>query len=290
MGFFGSVLDSAIDAASLMIQNPRQTAIDGYKAYQELRSHDIFGIFNHAGLELDHFGGATIGHALEVHKKTMAVEWERKNRFYIEILDLNPVDTALLKLPPFIRNKAIAGADGIKSTLGSLLGGVANKIIGEVNTFTGGITQSLISQAMGNVTGAAKFNLYATDVSYTPITYTGEPVQIGSAVIDNLQSTEYVEISVTCRDDKTGTIKRWVDSKASQTAHIDGTFGLPADYVVNIRIIHGFIDEDIADDRGFEHSYLCRVSGLDLNKSRNDNGLNELQIKFTQVDTTRAVL
>lgn len=280
MGFFsnGDVLSGISNA----LDNPRQLLIDGYNTYRELKTHDIFGIFNKAQVELDHYGGATIGHAIDLHNKTMAVEWERKNRFYIEILDLNPVDTALLKLPPFLRAKAISEGMNIANKLKGL--------IGQVNAFTGGISQSFINQAMGNVTGAAKFNLYATEVQYTPITINGEPVQIGSSVIDNLQSTDHVEITVTCRDDKTGTIKRFIDSKASQTAHSDGTFGIPTDYAVNVRIIHGFIDEDIANDRGFENSYLCRVSGMDLGGNRSDNGLNEIQIKFTQIDTTRAVL
>lgn len=281
MGFFSGITGGignslASGAIQTMGNNPAYQIGGVVNAVNNfLQRGDILGAIGllrgSSGHEYDIFGGATLNHAKRVHKEMMGIDWERKNRFFIEILDMNPLPMAVQNMPPQLR----AGVSAVKGALGKL------------NTMTGGFSGALVNQAMGLLTGSSKFNVYATDVSYSPITIEGEPVNIGSAVIDNVTATGHVEISVTCRDDKYGTIKKWADGKASQVAHADGTFGLPADYALNIRILHGYVGDDIALGRGYSQSFVCRIGSVEISKSRGDTGLNDLQIKFTQIDTMR---
>ena len=287
MGFFGGILaNGASDLISLATQNIRgsiASKIGGYvNAANQLGSGNILGAVGvlremNGHKEYDIFGGGTLGDVLETHKEMIGIEWEYKNRFFVEILDLNPLESATVMLPASVRSEAIQAAKEVKGFLGDL------------NATTLGISGALLSNAMGMLTGAAKFNLYAVNVQYTPFTIEGEQVNIGSGSIDNLTGTGRVELTLTCRDDKFGTIKRWMDGKAAQTANMDGTFGVPAEYAVNIRILNGYINDEISMGRGLEHSFVCRVAGYDVDKSRSDTGLNELSLKFVQIDTMRTL-
>lgn len=284
MGFFSGItggLGSSLASSAIqtMDNNPAYQIGGAVNAVNNfLQRGDILGaagLLGFGGQENDLFAGASLGHTKRMHKEMMGIDWERKNRFFIEILDMNPLPMVMQNLPPQLRAPMMAASSAIKGALGKL------------NTMTSGFSGALVNQAMGLLKGSSKFNVYAMDVSYSPITIEGEPINIGSAVIDNVTTTAHVDISVTCRDDKYGTIKKWADGKASQVAQADGTFGLPADYALNIRILHGYVGDDVALGRGYSQSFVCRISSVEISKSRSDNGLNDLQIKFTQIDTMR---
>jgi hypothetical protein len=284
MGFFSNVTNGLIsDAIQRMGTNPAYRIGGGINAINNLLHHgDVLGVLGLAeefGLRkrkgLDILGGVTVNRTIALHREVMGIRWERKNLFLIEVLDVNPLPEFIAQMPPILRAPMMQGAAKIKSALNQL------------GSVTAGISSALLNNAMGLLSGAAKFNLYAMDVSYDPITIGGDAVNIGSAVIDALTQTERVEISVTVRDDEFGTIKKWADGKASQTARADGTFGVPADYGLNIRILHGFMGDETALGRGYSQTFVCRVSGISIQKSRADSGLSEYQIKFTQMDTTR---
>lgn len=130
------------------------------------------------------------------------------------------------------------------------------------------------------------FNLFATGVSFTPHTVTGEAKQIGAGVMDGITGSERVDMRITTYDDAHGTVKRWFKERARAVAHQDGTFGVPADYLVQIRVLHAAInDEVMARFGGYEQRYIMRPASMEVELSRTEDNLEEIQMSFTQFDT-----
>lgn len=136
------------------------------------------------------------------------------------------------------------------------------------------------------------FDLLALDVSYSS-SVAGEKAQIGSGVRDIVTGREAVEVQVTTIDDEVGSIKRWFEGKLNQIANLDGTFNPVSKYAFEIEIVHG-----IPHDHGTEpvrnsdklaqfYSRRLRVRAASIQHelSRRDQGLAELQMTFTQLDT-----
>lgn len=133
-------------------------------------------------------------------------------------------------------------------------------------------------------------NLFATEVSYSPSTIVGDAVRIGSALFDNVQGSERVEIKVTTMDDTAGSVKRWFEERAARIAHQDGTFGLPIDYLLRVEITHACIGPE-AD--GFRiaktDKYVVRAGNIDYELSRRDDALQELSFSLVGFDTFTAI-
>lgn len=133
--------------------------------------------------------------------------------------------------------------------------------------------------------GIPILNLLAVDASFGPKTLTGEAVAFGSVNMDHLTGTERTDLRLTTLDDSRGLIKRWFAAKCDQAAHDDGTFGMPADYLVTVEITHmaplngGTIREHL------HHKWLMRPVAMDIELSRRSHELEELQLSFTQFDT-----
>ena len=87
---------------------------------------------------------------------------------------------------------------------------------------------------------------------------------------------------MTVFDDAHGTIKRWAENKAHMIAASDGTFMPPAYYVFDVRIVFG---TNIPDESYYEQIYTMRMQTMPHELSRNDKGLEELQLTFAQTDT-----
>lgn len=136
----------------------------------------------------------------------------------------------------------------------------------------------------------SSLNLLAVDVSFAPFTTPGEQVNLGSANLDNLAQAERVEMRVTTFDDDRGSIKRWYYGKADQATHRDGTFGLPDDYLVTIRLTHMAPTNAGSDDARFRNVYLMRPANIEIELSRRDPALEELQLSFVQFDTFMEVV
>lgn len=133
--------------------------------------------------------------------------------------------------------------------------------------------------------GADGFNTFVIDVSFAPSTMPGEAVQIGSGNMDSLMSAERVELRMTVFDDARGSVKRWFLAKCDQATHIDGTFGLPVEYLVTIDLTHMATLGPGQPDERLRHKLMMRPSNMEIELSRRDNGLEELQLSFTQFDT-----
>jgi hypothetical protein len=130
------------------------------------------------------------------------------------------------------------------------------------------------------------FNLFATDVNLGPWTISSEAKQIGTAVMDMVTGTERTEMRITTFDDAAGTIRGWFDGKAKQVARSDGTVGLPADYLIGIRLIESAVnDATMQAFGGYETEFAMRVTSLETELSRGEEGLQQLQLVFTEFDT-----
>jgi hypothetical protein len=130
------------------------------------------------------------------------------------------------------------------------------------------------------------FNLFATNVSLSPYTVTGEAQAIGSANMDRVHGTERTELRITTYDDAYGSMKRWFETRVNLVANQDGTFGVPADYIVCIRILHAAINDEVMQKYGgFEQRFIMRPASLETELSRTENGLQEIQMTFSQFDT-----
>lgn len=135
----------------------------------------------------------------------------------------------------------------------------------------------------GEVNIPSVFNMFATELSYSSM-LTGEATKIGGANYDIVQGVEPVELSLTTYDDRDGTIKKWFCAHHSAAVSRDGTVSEPDSYAIKIRVLHGFIKRP---DTGtpFETVGLFRPTNMELNLSRSEDGLEEIQLTFTQLDT-----
>lgn len=217
-------------------------------------------------------GGVTLAKAREIYSQLYEARLARKNLFFIQVQDINPPDLKLV--PPRTATTAP------KSLLGQALS-LAREA-------TGGGLGGMISSALGAGKKAAApnvdnlFNLFATSVSYTPNTMTGERVHFGAASMDKLTGTEPVELQITTMDDEVGTLKRWFDGKFAQAAHSDGTFGLPYEYCVNITIYHAVPQ---ADERAYQFNATFRPQNIQHELARAEQAMQEIQMTFSQFDT-----
>jgi hypothetical protein len=134
---------------------------------------------------------------------------------------------------------------------------------------------------------SSAFNMFATDIEYSPFTVTGEKRKLGSAHVDLVNSSDPVELRITTMDDINGSLKSWFKAHCAATASVDGTVGVPADYAVKIKIVHGFITQGSNRD-GYEDIGTYRCGNIDISLSRKEDGLQELQMSFVQLDTFMA--
>ncbi len=129
-----------------------------------------------------------------------------------------------------------------------------------------------------------RFNLFATDIEYAPCTIVSEKRKVGGAVVDSVQGSEPVELRMTTLDDQSGSLKKWFAAHHHAAASHDGTVGVPAHYAIRIRIVHAFITAG-SNRAGYENVGLFRPASIELGLSRRENGLQEVQMTFSQIDT-----
>jgi len=133
--------------------------------------------------------------------------------------------------------------------------------------------------------GAGPINLLAVDVNFGAITMPGEAVPIGGANIDNLSGSDRTELRLTTYDDERGSIYRWFAAKADQAVRTDGTFGIPAEYLVVITVTQmTSTGEGDSKDR-MRHRFLMRPSSAEVELSRRAAELQELALSFVEFDT-----
>lgn len=126
------------------------------------------------------------------------------------------------------------------------------------------------------------FNLLASDVEYAPSTVSGEGKKVGSATVDSVQSGEPVDLSITTLDDAGGSIKNWFNAHVQACVHSDGTFGLPVEYAIRIKILHSFVVDKVG---AYTDIGLYRPVNMPLSLSRREDAVQELALSFRQLDT-----
>lgn len=140
-----------------------------------------------------------------------------------------------------------------------------------------------VGGALGDA--SSRFNLFATDLEYSPFTLSGEKRRIGAAHADSLNSSDPIELSMTTLDDQSGFIKAWFEAHAAAAANGDGTVGVPADYAIKIKIVHGFVSKGFFGGSGYQNIGLFRPANIAFSLSRREDGLSEVQMTFAQLDT-----
>lgn len=126
-------------------------------------------------------------------------------------------------------------------------------------------------------------NLFATDVSYAPLTVVGEAVAIGSGSFDKVTGTERVSMRISTLDDSAGSIKNWFKERHDRMCRQNGLFGLPVDYLFRVEVTHAVISG--GDVSAYKDSFIMRAGTIEYELSRRDDALQELQMTFEQYDT-----
>ncbi|MBL0011031.1 MAG: hypothetical protein IPP22_08640 [Nitrosomonas sp.] len=129
------------------------------------------------------------------------------------------------------------------------------------------------------------FNMFATELDYAPFIISGDKRKVGGAVIDSVQSSEPVEMHITTMDDQFGTIKRWYEQHHAATVARDGTVGVPSSYAIKFKVVHSFITRGSTPSGAYESIGWFRPSNLEVSLSRRDDGMQEIQMSFSQIDT-----
>lgn len=128
------------------------------------------------------------------------------------------------------------------------------------------------------------FNMFTTDLDYSPYIIAGEKRRVGGSVVDSVQGSEPVDLRITTMDDQFGVIKGWFEDHHADVAARDGTVGLPGSYAIKFKIVHSFITRE-SDMGGYRSIGLFRPVSLEVNLSRREDGLQEVQMAFSQIDT-----
>ena len=128
------------------------------------------------------------------------------------------------------------------------------------------------------------FNMFATEVSYSPFILSGDAVKIGGANYDSVKGHEPSELTITTYDDENGSIKKWFGAHHNAATARDGTVSEPGTYAITFKIIHNAITRGTAEGK-YESIGLFRPTSMEVQLSRSDDGLEELQMTFTQIDT-----
>lgn len=128
------------------------------------------------------------------------------------------------------------------------------------------------------------FNLFCTELDYSPFTISGEKKRVGGAAVDSVQGGDPVELRMTTMDDQAGSLKAWFADHFGAVSAQDGTVGVPADFAITIKVVHAFITQS-SRQGGYEDIGLFRPQNLDVSLSRREDGLQEIQMTFSQLDT-----
>jgi hypothetical protein len=241
-------------------------------------------------------GGLTLKQVKVMHDQMKAARVAKKNLFFIRVMDQKPptgsyqsggannVANSLSGLISSRIGPAVGTiSSGISSAVNSIAGPSAGKFASEL---TGG---ALIALGLGGANSigaiaANSFDLLAMDVSYGP-SLISDHVQVGSGFIDRPTGRNPTELSITTMDDEAGSLKRWFNGKMDQVALPDGTFGLPADYLVTIEIVHAIPSAEVP---GYELAYSktmrMRAQTLQVDLSRREQAVAELSMTWTQFD------
>ncbi len=210
-------------------------------------------------------GGLSLRQAQAIHDQSHGIRAARRNLWFIRINDRNPPREFFQAAPSNSLKQSRIGPVVLPG--GAWTAGAP----------TGGATR------VADV-ALSSFDLLAVDVSYGS-SLTGEADIIGTTFVDRPTGRSQVEVMVTTMDDEAGSIKRWFAAKQRQVAAPDGTVGLPADYLVDMEIVHAIPSDKVENySLAYSSKMGVRVQSIQHELSRRDQGLAEIQLQFVEFD------
>lgn len=225
-------------------------------------------------------GGLTLRQAEAIYEQVSAARVAKKNLFFIRVTDENPPSG---DYQPREAGGANSLAGLVKSRIGPAIDAVAAGISNAVSRAGSALGLKVSSSAIAPI-ALKTFDLLALDVSYGP-SLAGDHVQVGSSFLDRPAGRNPTEMQITTMDDEAGTIKRWVEMKTAQLARSDGTFGLPAEYLVTIEVFHAIPSDQVPGYTGaYSKKMRMRVVSSQHDLSRRDQALSECQLQFQEFD------
>ena len=243
---------------------------------------NLLGLGNLQDEQSPLLGGLTFRQAQAIHERMMAMRIAVKNLFFIRVYDENPPEGSYAPAAP-------VSPSGLSGLVASGIGAAAGALSKAVGSFGGaarsaiGIVGGSAATSVGSI-AVSSFDMLALDVSYGP-SIIGDHVQIGGAFIDKPTGRTPTELQVTTMDDEAGTLKRWFDAKMEQVVHTDGTFGLPAEYLVTFEIVHAVPSDEVPNQvRAYRKIMRMRAASAQIDLSRREQAVSELQMTFTQYD------
>jgi hypothetical protein len=255
------------------------------KAMQRLNSignllAGVFGLRD-APVPIPLLGGMTYQETKKIVEDIKNCGPAKKCLYFIEIEDLTPPN---LGYGVSVESKAAIQTTPLAAAINLLKGDPLSMLSKAVSS---GLSSLMGVSAPGADTSQPTdtgylLHLFATEVSYSGATLTGEKIQIGGGTMDMLHGRDAVELTITTMDDEVGTMKRWFEGKCRQAVHMDGTCGLPAEYIVNFTILHATPKASI---NAFGSYFSMRPVSIQYDLSRNDDAPQMLTMVWTQFDT-----
>ncbi|MCP4752653.1 MAG: hypothetical protein GY866_17340 [Proteobacteria bacterium] len=133
-------------------------------------------------------------------------------------------------------------------------------------------------------TAPDEFDTLAKDLSYEPITINVEERNYGAQQVATPVNQERVVLTVTLRGDKNKKLYNWCKKLAAKIVHSDGTFGIPSEYVVRVRIYSSTNKDDDPDPDEF-HMIFTNVGAINPDRAANSDYL-EFPVTFSQYKTS----
>lgn len=240
----------------------------------------VFGLRD-AQVPITLLGGMTYEETKRLVQDIKAAGPAKKCLYFIEIEDLTPPTLSYGTTPEAlsaIQTTPLSAAIGLLkgdplSMLSKAISSGVSNLLGVAASDAGVTPPTDVGYLM---------HLFATEVSYSGATLTGDKVPIGSGTMDLLHGRDAVELTITTMDDEVGTLKRWFEAKCKQAAHMDGTVGLPADYIVNFTILHATPKASV---NAFGSYLAMRPVSIQYELSRNEDAPQSLTMVWTQFDT-----
>jgi hypothetical protein len=228
-------------------------------------------------------GGLTLRQAQGIYEQVKATRVAKKNLFFLRIKDENP--------PKGAYPAGSSSSDGLGgvSKVGPAAGVLTAGISGAVSSIAGAL--GFGAGDGGSISSIARntFDLLALDVSYGE-SLLSDSVQIGSGFIDRPTGSTETELQITTMDDEAGSLKRWFIGKKDQVAKPDGTFGLPWEYLVTIEVVHAIPSDQVEGYKlAYSKTMRLRPQGIQLDLSRREQAVSELQLTFSQFDSFMGV-
>lgn len=207
-------------------------------------------------------GGVSLAKARQIQQRVANTDYARKNLWFISVANVTPLNL------PF-------------EAAGAAMGAITSGDFFSVDTLASAASAGAAFLNWSNF----DFNLFATDVSYAPVTLNSDSTHVGGAAFTTLTGRELVELRVTTLDDQNGTLKNWFRKKAALMVFPNGAIGLPITYLLKIRVTHGYISDEVDGiEAAYFDEFVMKPVSIDTDLSRREDGLQEIHMTFQQFD------